>query len=270
MKPYITLANPYEWDVDANGAIALTAKNVDFMEAVIKVDSNYRKALPSNPESAQWWFDQSQNSGWCSELSYLSELVKRIDRENSTRQSASGTQKNPDPEGNGNGIKQTAAYLCSLGDISNLLRQGDPRLVNDLAQNCIGGNRRDTLSFASKFCTYCAEWKYGNNRYSIFDKILCDVLPYYAWVYLKEPYCRKYKGTLRSTIKNTFNGKTIDYEGYQRLIGHIIDKAFELYGYQISRMHFDHLLWYYYKGDPRKIIGLLTTYVNQKSSLLFV
>jgi hypothetical protein len=274
MKQYISVADPYAWDVDANSQIALTEKNVRFMDAIIKIDSDYRKALPSNIKSAQWWFQKSftgkGTNYWNSDYGFLLELVTRINKENSTHQAVSGFKGNPDPTGsNGNGLKETAQYIQSLGNISGRLIDGDPTLVDDLAVNCIGGHRRETFSFASKFCTYCEDWAYQKDKFSIFDKVLCEILPYFAWAYLGKNFTGRTKnGHCVSIVSKTFNGPTKNYAGYQTLIHDIIQKAKTLTGYQITRRHFDHLLWYFYKGDFSNIGLILDKYVGDPNSIL--
>lgn len=43
--------------------------------------------------------------------------------------------------------------------------------------------------------------------------------------------------------------KNGNYKHYRQLIDVIINRNKELTGYLISRRDFDHLLWYYFKGD---------------------
>ena len=106
---------------------------------------------------------------------------------------------------------------------------------------------RTNQSFASKFCHYACLYVFKGNKeadnFSIYDKILETVLPWY-WSRFKV-------GELKKSGK--FN-----YEEYSEVIDEIrIENSKN--GYMISRNGLDHLLWYYHKGrlkqdnDPQKM-----------------
>lgn len=63
---------------------------------------------------------------------------------------------------------------------------GDASLVDEIAKALYksDGGGPYTFSFASKFCTFVSNALYDNDKYSIYDKVLNNVLPYYAWAYL--------------------------------------------------------------------------------------
>lgn len=55
-----------------------------------------------------------------------------------------------------------------------------------------------------------------------------------------------------STIENTFAKKgSFNYEGYNKLIGQIIEAINKEKKLTIDRLTFDRMLWYYYKGDEK-------------------
>ena len=99
---------------------------------------------------------------------------------------------------------------------------------------------RTNQSFASKFCHYAClyvfEGKNEADNFSIYDKILETVLPWY--------WSRFENGGLKKA-----SGK-FNYEEYSVLIDEIRDKNSKQQpdGYLISRNGLDHLLWYYHKG----------------------
>lgn len=119
------------------------------------------------------------------------------------------------------------------------------------------GDGRYTFSFASKFCTYVSQALYQTDAYSVYDKVLHDILPYYAWAYLGE---RRYFAKKKSRVDVEFGIKKREdgsYQRYRDFIDAIRRRSEELTGYPISRRDFDLLLWYYFKGD-RDIVDKTT------------
>ena len=60
---------------------------------------------------------------------------------------------------------------------------------------------RYTFSFASKFCTYVSRYLYNSDDYCIYDNVLCNALPYYAWAYLGEVFISTKNSTINSYAK---------------------------------------------------------------------
>ena len=56
----MSITNAYEMDTDQNGEIALTKKNVDFINGILKIDSSYCDSW--NPEVETSSATQSQRS----------------------------------------------------------------------------------------------------------------------------------------------------------------------------------------------------------------
>lgn len=77
-------------------------------------------------------------------------------------------------------------------------------------------------------------------------------MPYYEWKFLhttKNAQKNRNKKVV-STIENTFAKKgSFNYEGYNKLIGQIIEAINKEKKLTIDRLTFDRMLWYYYKGD---------------------
>jgi hypothetical protein len=229
--------DPYIFDVDNNGIISLTKNNVQRINFIIENDPNYRS--DSDPYNENSTYNYIRNHPYTTDYKEILEIVKKIDKQNSTHQASSGINK-----GDNNGREKTAEFIHQIENFYERLKNGDPELVNEIA-NAL--KARYTFCFASKYCTYMSRYLLESDCYSIYDKILSDILPYFAWLYLDEIYLNNKR---KSTISNTFAPKNNgDYKGYRDLIDKIRFKADKVSGYLISRKDFDHLLWYYFKGD---------------------
>lgn len=235
MEFYISTSDAYHFNMDHNGFPALTRDNVRRIDFLIEHDSKYNfnriKELIQRHKKTQ-----INNE--------ILEIVKLIDVQNSTHQASQG--KNG---GNG-GREKTADAICKIDDFYTRLEKGDPKLVNEIAKEAIEG--RYTFSFASKYCTYVARYTFDGaaaDNYSIYDKIICNILPYYAWYYTGTGEYNK-----KDSIAKKFGKKDHgDYEGYRDLIDKIRDASKKRTDYHISREDFDHLLWYYFKGHPEEV-----------------
>lgn len=244
--------NRYKFDLDTNGELALTEENVVRINFIIDNDSNYRLfSDKGNPMSVERFINDRKNKiPWS--VNEILHIVTEIDRQNSTHQDSIGVKKdasNPTAKNNG-GRQKTAEYIYNISGLYERLKNGDASLVNDIAKALykFDGGGRYTFSFASKFCTYVSQALYNSDAYSIYDKVVSDILPYYAWAYLGKDY---YFGRTKSKISKVFgiDDKNGDYESYRKLIDAIRYRNKELTGYLILRKDFDHLLWYYFKGD---------------------
>ena len=261
---------------------------------------------------------------YSNEYEDILEVVRVVDKLNSTRQSSLGPKvKKGNIQELEIGRKVTAYYISTIKNFYERLKEGAPELVDDIAKNAISSESikkaieakkilalvmnekekndisRYTFSFASKYCTYMARALFegeSGDGYCIFDKVMCDILPYYAWVYLGDKnkvYIRHsyqkekrkndlvieqqplHSSKIKSEIKDIFANKNDSkYEDYRNLIDEIIQNAERLYcgeypGKQchISRKDFDHLLWYYFKGGNPEIEKALRL-VGDESALL--
>lgn len=244
--------NRYKFDLDANGVLALTAENVDRINFIIDNDSNFRlfSDMDNLKSVGRYVADRKETTPWS--VDEILHIVTEIDKQNSTHQDSIGVKKdadNPTAKNNG-GRQKTAEYIYNISGLYERLKNGDASLVNDIAKSLYksDGGGRYTFSFASKFCTYVSQALYNSDEYFVYDKVVSDILPYYAWAYLEKD-C--YFGRTKSKISKVFgiDDKNGDYESYRKLIDAIRYRNEELTGYLISRKNFDHLLWYYFKGD---------------------
>ena len=234
--PFILQESPYKFDVDKNGLLALTSGNVDRINFIIENDSNYRSDM--DPENKESTYNYIRNHPYTRDYEVILGIVERIDIQNSTHQASSGVK-----QGDNRGREITAQFICDLPDFYERLKNEDAGLVNQIAGAIPG---RYTFSFASKYCTYWSRYLLEADGYSIYDKILREILPYYAWVYIGENHMARKQSKIEKEFGQRNRG---DYLGYRNLIDRIRREVECRTGYAITRKDFDHLLWYYYKGD---------------------
>lgn len=234
--------NPYVLDLDENRMVKLTKKNVDFIRGILKIDSSYRREMDVlDDTSAAYYIKNHPITNGSNSYEDIEEIVKRIDRENSTHISVSGTEKGG--ENNGDGVRIVTEGICKMLNLKDSLENGNFNVVVEISRLVKG---RNNFSFASKFCAYVSRYTFGETKckYCIYDDVLSKILPYYAFKYLGRYYIKR----TNSSIISEFKDKR-DYEGYRDLINEIIEAVFKETGYKLSYEDFDHLLWYYYKGD---------------------
>lgn len=244
------IKDPYKFDFDANGVLALTEDNIVRINFIIDNDSNYRLSsdIENTKSVARYVADRRKTLPWSKDE--LLHIITEIDRQNSTHQDSTGVKKDDSTSKNNGGREKTAEYIYNIYNLYARLEAGDPSLVNDIAKALYKeeGGGRYTFSFASKFCTYVSQALYDSDKYCIYDRVVSDVLPYYAWAYLGDD---SYFARSKSKISRMFgiDDNNGDYAAYRLLIDKIRKRNEELTGYLISRKDFDHLLWYYFKGD---------------------
>ncbi len=259
-KNFTFSEDPYVFDIDKNGFPALTAKNVNLINFIIKHDSNYR---PLDDGSKVSISDYIKKYGFTTKKDEIVDIIKYIDRLNSTHQASEG------PGGGNQGREKTANCILSIIDFYKRLEKGDATLVDFIAENAIPG--RYTFSFASKYCTYMSralfEDRQEEDNYSIYDKIICNILPYYAWVYLGKSFIKRKASTIQNIFAQKHKG---DYGAYRKLIDEIRSCAKNDLNseYVISRKDFDHLLWYYFKGNNPEVSEAIKCVGDDKSRLI--
>lgn len=212
----------------------LSKKNIKLIEFIIENDSNYRsdndeKNIFSTINLVKRYKNNPNRSN-------LEKIIKSIDKQNSTHLSASGKKR-----GDNQGIKKTVDYIFNkigLDKLNEQIKEGKNSLIDEIAINSIPN--RYIISFASKFCTYMSRYMFNDDKFSIYDGIMANILPYYYYKYsLKK---REIKITNKIIKEN-------GYAWYISIIDEIIKGVESKEKYKISRKSLDHLLWYYYKGD---------------------
>lgn len=244
---------------------ALTRKNADFIEAVVRLDSNYANDLAItgpdrgyDPEeyaensngmycgSTAYWFDRmKQNSDF--KRNVLGAVIA-IDRTNSTHLEASV-----------NGRIAMRNIICeycnNYEDLINKLNEkffsGNYNHLIALVSQPLRSKRkkekRYNLSFATKFYSYASTFLNESSRYSKYDNVVSAALPMYAGIYLgmKIP-----KGAFKiktNPKEDKFNHRLKVYEKYADCIEKIIE-TLQSDDIIISKDELDHIIWYGYKG----------------------
>lgn len=224
--------------------IDFTQNNIELIDFCLSIDSSYRDAFnPTSIGSSAYLITNE----WSFDKDTIKDICERIDKENSTHLAVSGHNK-----GDNKGVDAVVKKILDIDDFETRLKKEDADLVNEIAKAVPEISK---FSFASKFCTYVSIYKDKNpNAYSIYDKVISEILPYYEWKFLhttKNAQKNRNKKVV-STIENTFAKKgSFNYEGYNKLIGQIIEAINKEKKLTIDRLTFDRMLWYYYKGDEK-------------------
>lgn len=234
------MAYGFTLDMDCNGMLSLTEKNVQLIGSILLIDSNYKDSFIGADGSAQQLF---KTYGITQNLQELTKIIEALDKENSTHLPV------------GDGIRLTVNTICKKDDLEGRLKNGDADLVDEIAKAVPG---RYNVSFASKYCTFASRYVLKEDNYVIYDSVIADAIPYYAYYYLNENYLRRTRSMWPELIKSQ-NG----YDDYRKLIKRIIVAAKEDTGYGMSAAEFDSAIWYYYKGNEKARVNLITDKVKE-------
>ena len=211
MEIKIKEGSTYEFDTDQYGFPTFTEKNREFLNGILKYDSNYStssdKASPEYKSSyagileKDGFFDFAKTAPTAKNdeliVDDLYRVIVSIDKINSTHLSSEGKEKSDDAKAakgdNGKKEKRNKGRIKVANFIrtkyggeklKKALEKADDDIVKGIADPKIGG--KHNFSFATKFCSYVSlhalEKKYKDN-YCIYDEILQSVLPYYAYMY---------------------------------------------------------------------------------------
>jgi hypothetical protein len=235
-----------------DGLLDLTSENVAKVEAMIRYDSAYRKASSADSApnkkykgSTPYWIKQFSDlikSSPIDEQEYknlIRKIVESVDRENSTHLNSDKV-----------GIVEISDRICSYEpkELIELLRKPTPdyKLIKNISLpthptgKSHKGNdykARINFSFATKFCHYMAINLFAGeseaDNFSIYDNVLDKAI-------------RLYKD---DEVPGNKHHKKIVFEGNYETYINFIDDIILQRGNEISRNGFDHLLWYYYKGE---------------------
>lgn len=228
------MAYDFTLDMDRYGMLSLTEKNVKLINSMLLIDSRYRDAFRGVEGSAQQLF---KTYGITQERYRVTEIVVTLNEENATHLPV------------GDGIRLTVDTICKIDDLEGRLKSGDAGLVDEIARAVPG---RYNASFASKYCTFASQYVLEKDNFVIYDSVIADVIPYYAYYYLQENYLRRTRSVWPEKIKSQDG-----YDDYRMLIKRIIAASKEDTGYDLSCAEFDSTLWYYYKGNDKTRIELI-------------
>ncbi len=235
--------DPYEFDLDVNGLPTLTEKNFLFVKALIENDSNYRA-----PDDSSKNYKKLLENNFPKTYEKILLAVKLIDKYDSTHLSSEGRNF----KSYNKGREITAEKIKDLIDNDGLeqkLLKGSADPVHFIANAVNESHYKErgtydgkyNISFATKYCAYVSLYALKVDKYCIYDRVLGEILPYYA-----KMYCSK--NISRIHIKSQQ-----EYDVYKALIDEIIRCAAEITGYKASYKEFDGLLWYYFKGENSRI-----------------
>lgn len=122
-------------------------------------------------------------------------------------------------------VAELAKHIVGIQHLDQRIRQGDPQVVNDIA-NCNG--QINLFSFASKYCCYHNLHRDGRDDYSIFDNVLKRTLPlYFGDISVRE---------IEQWRKN------LQYEKYNAYIAEKLDMLSIHTAFR--RREFDHFMWF--------------------------
>ena len=196
--------------------LRFTKKNRDLILACIDIDSTYRRSFDEeNPNSSahyivEWFGDKNKYENEYlkksreEKIKIMFEVCYRLDKENSTHLSVSSSTKG---ENANKGVELMASAIVDKcvdkEGKSNILKaletDTEGKIVYNISQfvsyqnkkNEDGNDKiRNNLSFASKFCTFMCRYAFdetdeNHDKFSIYDSVLCNILPYYMWKYQK-------------------------------------------------------------------------------------
>lgn len=232
--------DPYELDhilLGKQTIAALTRKNADFIEAVVRLDSNYGK------DKTEDWFKKMLNGGDFKEC--LSEAIVEIDKINSTHLEAG-------VDGRNEMVKRVLSLCENVEDLKRLLLKtfsanDEEHILYKLTDKIKAKNRdgyRYNLSFATKFCSYASQFLELGDNYSKYDSVVAKCLPLYSECYLKEKTAKKH--FLVKQHKNDLESRLSLYATYSNCINRIM-ALLEADNITLTRSELDHIIWYCFK-----------------------
>ncbi len=274
----------FKLETDEYGAPKFTQGNFKLINTFLKYDSNYNSAEDSQvflfaktyggilSKLKQEFFNFKTIEDYGSEEEYMKKdplyiVIESIDKMNSTHLASQGQK------GGNRGRIETAKGVYNLENFKERLFLADTKLVNDIAK--FGG--KNNFSFASKFCAYLCRYIYKGeeqeNNYCIYDEVVQSVLPYFAYKYGVEEWQQTYASSVREgkvhnrsvvwKIKDSKEDEN-SYAKYIGLIKTIIEKIKEESKIDVTFEAFDHMLWYFFKGQEYKREELLGKLPNKK------
>ena len=223
------MAYDFTLDMDRNGMLSLTEKNVQLISSILRVDPRYRDAFRGAEGSVQQLF---RIYGLTQDYRELTKIVIAICSVPSYFYTADV-------------VARIVDVISGIEDLESSLRRGESSLVKEIAIAAVPG--RYYIDFASKFCAYACAYVLGEDNYIIYDTVMGDVLPYYAYYHLKETYMHR--------VKSVWPALIMEEDGYdycRGLINRIIDDVAEKSGYTMTFLEFYNTLWYYYQGNGRE------------------
>ena len=252
----ISNKNPYILDYvkGTSNIVALTRKNVEFMKAIISLDSNYKdEENIYNENGSNFWFkcmmDHSKPYDDC-----LKEAIIRIDIANSTHleSTENGREKMfqiikkycPNVER----LKEAIVVNPSTNNRDNLFFELCVTMTNRKNQ------KANNISFASKFIFYPRKYLNNDVTFSKYDKVVSESLSCYQKIYVDSSI----KENRNKYLNNVDKRKNFDdkhkqiytyntYINYMNAINEILDCLKRDNEIIINQNEFDSVVWYAFK-----------------------
>ena len=263
----------YELKTNKDGAPLFSQDNFKLINTFLRYDSNYNGVEDATnlvfaktyggilTREKENFFNFKKIEDYVSEEEYMKNdslylVIESIDKMNSTHLASEG------PKGGNKGRIKTAQGVYDIKNFRERLFNADAKLVDEIS--CFGG--KNNFSFASKFCSYLCRYLFKDlpqeNNYCIYDEVVQSVLPYFANYYKVDLDKKYYVTYIRNGIKH--NHSTVcsvktcgGYSEYIKLINAIVEKIKQESNIDVTYEAFDHMLWYFFKGQPNKIQELM-------------
>lgn len=263
----IEVKGVYELDlIKGTNVPTLTEKNSQFIEAILKLDSNYKKENGIVPDkhfslnlvnknkkktyfagSSGFWFNEMKNkqSIYTYKQCVLGTVIS-IDRTNSTHLEIA---KN----GRKMLVKRIISRYPNVNKLMKALKEdfkasNKHHLISVLTEGGLPLIKKTCcnlfpISFVSKFCSCASIALLGEDLYSKYDKVVSNVLPRYIYHYFsRSEQQTKYKIKSYKEYNKKKEEGLIVYQLYNEVIGDFVrDK-------HLTRSQIDHILWYCSKG----------------------
>ncbi len=109
-------------------------------------------------------------------------------------------------------------------------------------------------------CRYIFKGTKQENNYCIYDEVVQSVLPYFAYKYKIKDWEKTYI-TYRmqniSIIKRLKEKSENSYSEYKTIVENIIKEIKKESRIEVTFEAFDHMLWYFFKGQSAKIKAVM-------------
>ena len=263
----------YKLETNEDDAPRFTQNNFKLINTFLKYDSNYNGVEDDTStvfnktyggiltKEKENFFNFKKVENYTTEDEYIKNdslylVIESIDRMNSTHLASEGQK------GGNRGRIKTAQGVYNIKNFRERLFNADAKLVDEIAW--FGG--KNNFSFASKFCSYLCRYLFKDlpqeNNYCIYDEVVQSVLPYFASYYKADLEKRYYATYIRKGIKHNHstvcNIKTSGgYSEYIKLVNAIVEKIKVESNIDVTYEAFDHMLWYFFKGQSSKIQELM-------------
>ena len=241
-----TYSSAYELDriVGRKAIVALTRKNADFLNAVVKIDSRYSRVFgDSNENIIKSSFDKMKNGGEFAGLVF--DAISEIDKTNSTHLEAAVNGRKIMTDRVCEICKNVDSLILELQkDFTEKNRNHILARLADKIQSRKEGGVRYNLSFASKFCSYASEFLNIDKKYSKYDNIVANALPEYSKIYLGKIETKSVFLIQQYHKEEDELQYRLDiYKKYCNCIDSILSVLKED-NIVISKDEFDHIVWY--------------------------